>query len=465
MKPDFHSAHERGFLQLGWERFARRTGWLCLIVGIYCFAQTSFGAEQRFPPPEFESGYVIPVAQKPLPRALLLQYVDVFVLLAALGFALYFVYRKRSRSGVVFLSLFSLGYFGFYREGCICSIGSIQNVALALFDSSYAIPLAALLFFLAPLVTALVAGRAFCSGVCPHGALQDLVLLKPIPVPLWLERALGVVPFVYLGAAVVLAATGSTFLICVYDPFVPLFRFSGTPFLLGLGAIFLIVGMFVGRPYCRFLCPYGALLKVAGKVSKWQVRITPNECTQCRLCENACPFGVIRTPAAETLTPKQLRQERAGLGWLFALVPLLIIVSAAAGYLLSVPASRLHPTVQLAEKFFAQKKSPVVYGRQTAAALALQRAQENSVRVTTDALAVRSKFKRAGLVFGGWTGGVLGCALIGVSLRSRRTEFEPDGGACFACARCFESCPNELVRRGFFTGNVSSAPPQIAEKK
>jgi len=27
-----------------------------------------------------------------------------------------------------------------------------------------------------------------------------------------------------------------------------------------------------------------------------------------------------------------------------------------------------------------------------------------------------------------------------------RTDFEPDRGACFACARCFRSCPQELVR-------------------
>jgi O-antigen ligase len=42
--------------------------------------------------------------------------------------------------------------------------------------------------------------------VCPHGALQDLVLLKPVKVPAWLEQALSVLPYIYLGAGVMFAA-------------------------------------------------------------------------------------------------------------------------------------------------------------------------------------------------------------------------------------------------------------------
>ena len=37
--------------------------------------------------------------------------------------------------------------------------------------------------------------------------------------------------------------------------------------LLLLGGAFVVIGMFVGRPYCRFLCPYGALLKLASSIS------------------------------------------------------------------------------------------------------------------------------------------------------------------------------------------------------
>ena len=51
---------------------------------------------------------------------------------AAMGMSVWLVLKRRNRKWAVALSIGSLAYFGFYREGCICPIGSIQNVAVAL---------------------------------------------------------------------------------------------------------------------------------------------------------------------------------------------------------------------------------------------------------------------------------------------------------------------------------------------
>lgn len=405
-------------------------------------------AEQRFPPPDFESGYVLPGTHTPAARSVSWQYIDTAVLLGALGLATYLVLKKRSRRAVVALSLFSLAYFGFYRQGCICAIGSPQNVALGLADPSYAIPLTILVFFVAPLLVALFAGRAFCAAVCPHGALQDLVLLKPVKVPGWLEQGLSVIPLLYLGAGVAVAATGSAFLICRYDPFVPLFRFSGSLALLLFGGALLVLGMFVGRPYCRFLCPYGALLKLAASVSKWHVTITPDTCTQCRLCENACPYGAIREPELAPLTPQGLRVDRRRLGWQLLVLPAMIAAGAWLGVQLGPTAARIHPTVALGERFLKESAAPVPWGVQTAPALALNRAEQDPKALLTQAVEVRKRFVWAGGLFGAWTGLVIGLKLIGLSVRQRRTDYEPDRGACLACARCFSYCPNERLRCG-----------------
>src|SRR5258708_34044834 len=85
-------------------------------LSLICGAQ----GQQRFPPPEFETGHKLPTTSVPAARGLLFEYLDVFVLAACLGAATWLVYRKRSRKGVVALSLFSLAYFGFWRKGCIC---------------------------------------------------------------------------------------------------------------------------------------------------------------------------------------------------------------------------------------------------------------------------------------------------------------------------------------------------------
>ncbi len=424
------------------------------------FVTEGLVAEQRFPPPDFESGYKLPATQTPLPRSLALQYLDVVVLAVGLGLACDAIFRKRSRRWVMGLSLGSVLYFGFYRQGCICAIGSIQNVTRGLFDSAYAIPLTALAFFLLPLVVALFAGRAFCAAVCPHGALQDLVLLRPIRVPPWLEHGLGVLPFLYLGAGVMFAATGSAWVICRYDPFVPLFRMSGSIGMVVSGAALLLAGIFVGRPYCRFLCPYGALLRMASTVSKWRVSITPDTCTQCRLCEDSCPYNAIQYPVQSAMTAERLGRDRRRLAWI--LIGLVPFISAGTwlGVRLSPLASQLHPAVALSETYLRAKQQPAGFAPQTAGALALSRAEQDPTALVRQAMAVQQKFRWAGGAFGAWASLVIGLKLVFLSLRYKRTDYQPDRGGCLACARCFTACPSERLRCGSaaVTGPGGSEP-------
>ena len=122
------------------------------------FTLSLFAQQQRFPKPEFDSGYVQPSPETPEPRGLAMEYIDVLVLLLVLSAATYFVLKSRSRQGVLWLSLFTLVYFGFYRNGCICSIGAIQNVTLTFFDATYVLSLTALLFFILPLFFTLFFG-------------------------------------------------------------------------------------------------------------------------------------------------------------------------------------------------------------------------------------------------------------------------------------------------------------------
>ena len=405
-------------------------------------------AEQRFPPPEFESGHQLPVATTPAARAVLFQYLDVAVLAVCLGVASWLIYKRRSRKGLVALSIFSLLYFGFWKKGCVCAIGSLQNVSLALCDRSYAVPIGVVAFFVLPLLLALFAGRSFCAGVCPHGALQDLVLLKPVKVPLWLEQPLSVLPYIYLGAGVLFAATGSAFIICQYDPFVPIFRMSGRSLMVLSGAALLLLGVFVGRPYCRFLCPYGALLKLGSMVAKWRVRVTPDYCTQCRLCEASCPFGAMREPQASSADAQALAKDRRRLAWMLALLPVLLVGGGWLGHQFGAPASRLHPTVSLADQLVRAEGTVPNLGPQSPDDLALERARQTPKEILTEAAGIRHRFDIGGWIFGAWVGLVIGAKLISLSVRRKRTDYEPDRGDCFACARCFEYCPNELVRRG-----------------
>ena len=241
-------------------------------------------------------GYRTPAVQKPLPRAYWLQILDVVLLATAMGVSIWLVLARRNRRWLYALTIGSLAYFGFYREGCICPIGSIQNVSAALVDSRFSIPIVVTLTFFLPLVTAVFFGRAFCGGVCALGAMQELVTIRPIQVPRRLDRLLGLLKYIYLALAILFAVRpmlARDLLICRFDPFVGFFRRTGAPHMLLIGGLFLVGGMFIGRPYCRWLCPYSVLLAWCTRLACRGVTITPDKELDCGLCTNACPYGAI----------------------------------------------------------------------------------------------------------------------------------------------------------------------------
>jgi ferredoxin len=286
-----------------------------------------------------------------------------------------------------------------------------------------------------------------------------LLLIKPYEVPRWMERGLGTIPFIYLGLAVLFAATGSTFIICRYDPFIPIFRLSGSLFSLILAGVFVVAALFVGRPYCRFLCPYGALLKLASAVSRWRVRITPDVCTQCTLCAESCPFGVIAVPGSSTITPKNLSAERLRLALLFALVPALILCGALAGVRFGEWTSSVNPDVKLAAQYVTLRSGQKIELPDKPAEMALLRAERVADQLLPAAQSALRRFRIGGAIFGAWIGLVIGVRLILFMAGRRREEFEPERTGCFACARCFGYCPQERLRLGLPAEPPSAGNP------
>jgi NosR/NirI family transcriptional regulator, nitrous oxide reductase regulator len=415
----------------------RRSKALWMGAGVWVAARTLRAAD-RFPRPDFKTDYVSPELLLPGPSGPMLEVLDVAVLAAALALAGWFALRKRSRRGLLLLTLFSLGYFGFWRRGCVCAVGAVQNLALGWADASYAIPVTVIAFFVLPLLATLFFGRVFCASVCPLGAVQELALWRPVKTPVWLNHTLGLLPWVYLSVAVLFAATGAGFLICDWDPFVGFFRL-GAPFHMAVaGALFLVASLFIGRPYCRFVCPYGAILGLLSRVSRRHATITPDTCVQCRLCEDACPYGAILSPLPAAAPEARATGVRR-LALILAAVPLIAVAAVATGYVFGNLLSRAHPRVALALDLYREAAG-------AAQPMSLEREAFFTSGLPTEALyadarAIQGRFAAGGGLLGALLALTVGAQLIRLSIWRSRTDYEPDRARCFSCGRCFAYCP------------------------
>lgn len=395
-------------------------------------------AQQRFPKPEFDSGYEYPEVQYSNPRNPAWEYIDVGVLILVLAFTTWLTLKKRSRNGILWVSLFSLAYFGFFREGCICSIGSIQNMALALFSGDYAVPLSAFLFFIIPILFALAYGRQFCAGACPLGAIQELTGFFPVKLPRGIEVILSSIPYIYLALAILFAATDSQFIICKYDPFIGIFRLNAPATMIVFGVLLLLAGVFINRPYCRFLCPYGVILGWLSRFSEKHLTITPSNCINCKLCENSCPYNAIIPSNIEAPLESRVTSRKRFTIFLI-LIPLFVVAGAIFASRFSDNLAMVHRNVRLANELRNER----VTGEKAVSqqAVTFKESGKTLEVLFGEEEKIKERFSKGAPYTGGFLGLAFGIALLSLSVRRRRDEYKPDQGKCYSCGRCFEYCP------------------------
>ena len=119
------------------------------------------------------------------------------------------------------------------------------------------------------LIVALIyplAGRSghYCANVCPFGSAQELagkLSRRKLRITPRVLKLLSVLRNLLWGVLMALLLTGTCTAWVDYELFTAFLYSSASVWVIVLAALFLVLSVWVPRPYCRFVCPTGALIK------------------------------------------------------------------------------------------------------------------------------------------------------------------------------------------------------------
>lgn len=147
-------------------------------------------------------------------------------------------------------------------------------------------------------------GPVFCGWVCPLGSVQEWIgkIGRKIFrkrynhfIPERISRFLSYFRYVVLLWTVYITARTGVLIFADYDPYNTLFTFWSEEVALPSVIILLVTlvaSLFVERPWCRYACPYGALLGLFNKVRIFKIRRNEDTCISCGKCDRSCPMNL-----------------------------------------------------------------------------------------------------------------------------------------------------------------------------
>lgn len=150
--------------------------------------------------------------------------------------------------------------------------------------------------------------KAFCSWLCPVGTLSESLWLlgqklfgRNLRVTPWLDYPLRSLKYLLLFyfAYAVFTMDARALGHFIYSPYnkvadIKMYLFFAEISSFALWTILILAGLSVviKNFWCRYLCPYGALLGIAGFLSPLKITRDKSTCIDCELCTKACPASI-----------------------------------------------------------------------------------------------------------------------------------------------------------------------------
>ena len=199
-------------------------------------------------------------------------------------------------------------------------IASLMNLKiLALTGSVPSIHPAGMFLLIAFLSISVLFRKAFCSWLCPIGTISEWLwhggrelFGRTFVLPRWLDVPLRGLKYVLLTLFVLVVVSmpvdalrqflESPFGLLADVKMLDFFRRAGT-LTIQVCAALVIASVFIKNFWCRYLCPYGALMGLASLFSPMRITRDPISCIDCGKCAAACPSSLpvdvlhtVRTP-------------------------------------------------------------------------------------------------------------------------------------------------------------------------
>jgi polyferredoxin len=167
---------------------------------------------------------------------------------------------------------------------------------------------AAMFLLIAFVGTAFLFRKAFCSWLCPVGTISEYLwrlghrlfrrnfrLPRGLDVPLRGLKYLLLAFFVWavtgMSAAEIAGFMRTPYGLIADVKMLNFFRFLGETGLIVIGVL-VAASVLVQNFWCRYLCPYGALLGLAALPGPLRIRRNPQACIDCAKCAKACPSAL-----------------------------------------------------------------------------------------------------------------------------------------------------------------------------
>jgi len=168
---------------------------------------------------------------------------------------------------------------------------------------------AGMFIFLGIVLMSLVIGKSFCSWMCPIGFLSELIgdfgeklFKRKILLPKFLDYPLRSLKYLLLGfflysifylmtTAAIKAFLDSPYNL-VADVKMYYFFADISQFSLIVISVLFVLSIVIRNFWCRYLCPYGALLGIASLLSPTKIKRNTISCIDCNLCAKACSSNI-----------------------------------------------------------------------------------------------------------------------------------------------------------------------------